>query len=188
MRAIAAVLMSVVLSARAQPPSIGPTPTGSSTAVPRTAAPSIASPTSASPSDVGQSLRGLLPALVNGAATTTSSLSPSSRGSPRVFLKVIARLGTKPPDGQVALAFNSDATIYAVQVDGIGGSDILQAFLVERLGAAAAADAPTVDIGGKPVIRFGASGGTLVYASGETFFYVECQDEATAADVLKHVP
>ncbi len=93
-----------------------------------------------------------------------------------------------PPDGRVALAFNADATIYAVRVNGIGGGEILQAFLEERLGAAGASAAPTVDIGGKSVIRFGASAGTFVHASGAAFFYVECKDEATAADVLKQLP
>lgn len=186
---MSAVLLTVLLAACAQPPSASPTATHSATATPRTAIPSsTASPAGPSPASVDSSLLGLMPASVNGAATTTAIFAPSSRRSPRVFLKVIASLGKKPPDGHVALAFNSDATIYALEVDGIGGEEILRAFLTERIGAAAASDASTIALGGKRVIRYGASGGSFVYGYRGTFFYLECRDEATAAEVLTHLP
>jgi hypothetical protein len=182
MRALAAVLLALVLSACAQPPSTGPTPAGSTTA------PSIAGPATASPAAVGDALVGLLPASVAGSTTTTSRFDAFSRRSPRVFLKVIARVGKIPPDAQLALAYTPSATVYAVQVDGVTGNDILQAFLVERMGAAGASAAPTVDIGGKQVVPIGASARTFGYASGDTFFYVDCQDEETAADALNGLP
>ena len=183
MRALAAVLLALVLSACAQSPSTSPTPAGSPTA-----APSIAGPATASPAAVGGALVGLLPASVAGSTTTTSSFDAFSRRSPRVFLKVIARVGKIPPDAQLALAYTPSATIYAVQVDGVTGDDILQAFLVERMGAEGASSAPTVDIGGKQVVPIGASTRTFGYASGDTFFYVDCQDEESAADALNGLP
>jgi len=56
------------------------------------------------------------------------------------------------------------------------------------MGVAAASVAPTADIGGKTVVPIGASSRTFGYASGDTFFYVDCQDEATAADALNGLP
>jgi len=182
MLALAALVLALVVSACAQPPSTGPTPAGS------VAAPSIAGPATASPAAVGGALVGLLPASVAGSTTTTSSFDAFSRRSPRVFLKVIARVGKIPPDAQLALAYTPSATIYAVQVDGVTGDDILQAFLVERMGAEGASSAPTVDIGGKQVVPIGASTRTFGYASGDTFFYVDCQDEESAADALNGLP
>ena len=116
-------------------------------------------------------------------------LGPASRTAPRVFLKIIARLGKKPPDALLALAFGSGTTVYAMQVDGTSGSEILQAFLEERTGAVPGSSAPpTVSIGGKQVTRLGSLVGTFLYASGETFFYVEAPSEPTVGDVLGQLP
>ena len=187
MRVAVALLLALAVCACATPSA--PTPPGSSAAAPPTIAGATTSSPTAGPSDVEGSLQGLMPSSVNGAAMTKRILSPADRVSPRIFLKVVARLGKKPPDGQVALAYNTDATIYAVHVDGATGDDIMEAFLAERLTAdALSAPLPTVSIGGKEAIRLGASGGNFAYASGDAFFLVECLDEATAADVLTQLP
>ena len=75
---------------------------------------------------------GILPTSVNGVRTSRADLNPAGQDSPRVFLKVIASLGQMPPDGHVAVAIGSGATVYAVQVDGKTGNAILDAFLGVR--------------------------------------------------------
>lgn len=186
-RAAVTLLLAVAVCACATPSP--PTPPGPSAAsAPASASATTSAPT-AGPSGVEGSLQGLLPGSVKGEATTKLIFSPSNRKSPRIFLKVVARLGKKPLDAQVALAYTSDATIYAVHVDGATGDDIMEAFLAERLTAdALSAPLPTVSIGGKEAIRLGASGGNFAYASGDAFFLVACLDEATAADVLTQLP
>jgi hypothetical protein len=37
-------------------------------------------------------------------------------------------------------------------------------------------------------MRIGTLAGTFMYSSGQTFFYPECPDEATASDVLRQLP
>lgn len=187
MRALAVALLAIVMSACAAPPTAAPP-----TAAPTTAAPTAAPPTSAIRSgtpSAGDALFALLPTTLDGVATTKTSLSPAGRNTPRVFLKVIARLGKKPPDALLALAFSPGATVYAMRVAGTSGSQIAQAFFVERTGIAPGSSAPpALSIGGKQVTRLGLLAGTFLYASGDTFFFVECPDEPAAAEVLKLLP
>jgi len=184
MRALAVALLAIVVSACAAPPTSAPPTAAPPTVAPPTAAPPTAAPPSGTPT-AGDALLALLPATVNGVATTRMSLIPASRNSPRVFLKVIARLGKKPPDALVGLAFGPGATVYAMQVAGTTGSQIAEAFFVERTGIAPGSSAPpAISIGGKQVTRLGLLAGTFLYASGDTFFFVECPDEPAAAEVL----
>ena len=132
---------------------------------------------------------GTLPTSVNGVQTSRADLNPAGQDSPRVFLKVIARLGQMPPDGHVAVAIGSGATVYAVQVDGKTGSAILNAYLEERgAGSTAASSFSPAGVGGKQAVRVGTLAGTFMYSSGQTFYYLECPDEATASDVLRQLP
>lgn len=191
MRALATVMLAVVLGACA-----GPSPSGPST----TASPTCAA--TAGPSAEVKALGELLPSCVNGVPTSKRALALTSKDSPRVFVKVVARLGKKPPDAEVAVAFWStpapasapsaapaNSSIYAVRVAGVTGSDILHAFLVERQGAAIeSAPPPTLSVGGKEAIRIGSLAGGFLYSSADAFFYVDCPDEATAAEVLQQLP
>ena len=116
-----------------------------------------------------------------------TDLEPVNRNSPRVFLKVIARLGETPDDGEVALAFIPQSTVYAVRVDGASGMDILIAYLDER-GYRADESPPTESVGGKAATRLGSAGGVFLYATEDLFFYVNCTDDQRAADLLQLLP
>jgi hypothetical protein len=191
MRSLATVLLAVALSACAGPSPSGPSPTAS-----------LACASIADPSADTKALAEVLPTCVNGVPTSKRAIGVATRDSPRVFLKVVARLGKKPPDAEVAVAFWStpaaasapsaqpaNSSVYAVRVAGITGSDILHAFLVERQGAAIeSAPPPTLSVGGKEAIRIGSLAGGFLYASADAFFYVDCPDERTAAEVLQQLP
>ena len=184
MRVAVIVLLAVILAGCSDPsPSSTSVP---STPVPTTSAGRTAVPTTSAPQD---SLSALLPATMNGAAVTKTTLNPTKSPTPRVFLKVIARLGRTPPDARLSLAFAPNATVYAMQVDGASGSDIQQAFFAERTGAAPESGSPPNEsVGGKQVIRLGNLAGTFLYANDDVFFYVEAPDEPTAAAVLEQLP
>lgn len=70
------------------------------------------------PSVDGHPLSELLPTSVAGVATRLSDFNPTSRSSPRVFLKVVARLAEAPGDGEVALSYTPDSTVYGVRIEG----------------------------------------------------------------------
>ncbi len=184
MRAAIVILVALVMGACASPPTATPP-----TATPPTATPLTSAPASPSPSIVATGLLARLPMTVNGVATTRTSLTMAGRTTPRVYLRILGRIGKTPPDAQLALAFASGATVYGMQVDGTSGSEIVQAFLEERAGAApGSSPPPTVSIGDKQVVRLGSFVGTFLYGTDDTFYYVEAPDEATAADVLQQLP
>ena len=187
---VALIVLLVVAFAGCSDPSPGGTPaTGTSvrsTPAPSTSAGRTAAPSTTAPQDP---LSALLPATMNGAAVTKTTLNPTKSPTPRVFLKVIARLGKTPPDARLSLAYAPDATVYAMRIKGSDGSEIQQAFLTERTGAAPESGSPPKEtVGGKEVIRLGKLPGTFLYASDDVFFYVEAPDEPTAAEVLKQLP
>jgi hypothetical protein len=194
LREVAAFLLAVGLSACAAPsPSVpatsGPTVPASSTGSPTSDASSSSGPASPRPSVDGHPLSELLPSSVNGEPTTRGDLSPSSRNSPRVFLKVVARLGKTPPEGEVAIAANTSGTVYALRVKGASGDEVLLAFVGERANVAVVpTPIPTISLAGKQVARVGRLPGTFLYASGDVFFYIECPDEPTAEDVIRQLP
>ena len=185
MRPLATLILAVALSACAGPSPSGPSPSG--------AAPSdspVCIP-SASPSPDANAVTALLPACVNGVTTDRREIGVGNRNSPRIFLKVVARVAKSPPDAEVGLAFGSNATIYAVRIDGLSGDEVLQAYLAERMGVPAGSappSFPTEDVGGKQAIKIGATAGGFLYASADAFFYLDCPDEPTAADVLSQLP
>ena len=180
------VLVALLVGARA-PPQISE-PSGS-LALPSasTAVPASAAPATPRPSVDGHPLSELLPTSINGVATDLTDLDPVSRASPRVFLKVIADLADTPQDGEVALAFITGATVFAVRVAGVTGQGVLMAYLGER-GYVRDQVPPTESIGGKQVTRLGAGKGQFLYTSGDVFFYVNCSDDQLAADVLEQLP
>lgn len=181
MRPLLTVLLAVALSACAGPSPSGPSPTASLVAC-------IPSP---DPSADATALSQVLPGCVNGVATIRTDIGVTNRNSPRIFLKVVARVAKSPPDAEVALAFGSNATMYAVRIDGLSGNEVLQAYLAERMGVptgSAPPSFPTGDVGGKQAIKIGATAGGFLYASAEVFFYLDCPDEPTAADVLSQLP
>jgi hypothetical protein len=116
-----------------------------------------------------------------------TDLDPVNRNSPRVFLKVIARLGETPDDGEVALSFVPGSSVYAVRVKGKSGMDVLIAYLAER-GYRADESPPTEPVGGKAVTRLGSGGGVFLYATTDTFFYVNCTDDVRATELLQLLP
>jgi hypothetical protein len=129
----------------------------------------------------------LLPTSINGVPARLSDLDPLTRDSPRVFLKVIARIGETPADGEVGLAFIDGATVYAVRVKGGTGMDVLMAYLAER-GYVHDVVPPTEGIGGKQATRLGAGAGQFLYANGDVFYYVNCANDQLAADVIAQLP
>lgn len=186
MRIHGVVLVVLLVSACAAPaivdPSISPPIPGASIAN----SPSVATETPR-PSVDGHPLSELLPTSIKGVATKTADLDPVSRDSPRIFLKVIARLAATPNMGEVALAFTPDATVYSVRVDGSSGTEVLMAYLAER-GYRADEVPPTESIGGKQATRLGTGGGTYVYVGGDVFYYVETANDQLAADMLQLLP
>jgi hypothetical protein len=183
------LLVALLVSACAAPP-VGD-PSGPS-AVPGVAGASSASSASVAPSTPRPSVDGhplseLLPTSINGVTTKVTDLNPVSRSSPRVFLKIIARVGDKPQDGEVALAFIEGATVYAVRVKGGSGEDVLMAYLAER-GSVADETPATESVGGKQATRLGKGAGQFLYVSGDVFYSVSCQDDQLAADVLGQLP
>jgi hypothetical protein len=138
----------------------------------------------------GKPLSELLPASVNGVETTKRDMNVISRTSPRVFLKTLGRLGKTPPDAEVALAYESSASVFAFRVDGVSGADILLAFIAESANIASGSfsPAPTVSLGGKQVMNVGKLAGTFLYSTDEVFYYIECPDEPTAIDMLQQLP
>ena len=176
-RGLAVVLLvSACASPISDPMSASPL-TPSTAAVPGTPAPSVD----------GHPLSELLPTAINGVPTKTADLDPVSRDSPRVFLKVIARLGVTPVDGEVALAFTPDQTVYAVRVDGSDGMDVLLAYLAER-GYRADESPPTESVGGKQATRLGTLGGNFLYVKDDVFYFVNSKDDQRAADMLELLP
>jgi hypothetical protein len=135
----------------------------------------------------GHPLSELLPASIADEVSKVADLDPVDRNSPRVFLKVIARLGETPADGEVALAFVPASTVYAVRVAGASGMDIMLAYLAER-GYRSDESPPTENVGGKQATRLGSSGGTFLYATDDVFYYVNCADDERAADLLAALP
>jgi hypothetical protein len=121
---------------------------------------------------------------VSGVPTVILDTTVANRRSPRIFLKVVARLGKKPPDAEVALAFTPSSTLYALRIDGASGGEIADAYLVEH----GSAPPPIISMGGKMVRRIGALAGGFLYGSDDVFFYIECPDEATAIEVLEQLP
>ena len=124
-------------SPTATPPAASPV-VGSPTAPVRTEAP-VQSPTEGShaspvPSASVAGILGVLPGTVNGATAAQITLSPSGRTTPKVFLKVLGRLGGTPPEMTLGLAFAPGGTAYAMRVAGVTGDQILRAFLEERTG------------------------------------------------------
>jgi hypothetical protein len=180
------VLVALLVGACAAPP-VGD-PSGSAD-VPGASLAGSASdaPSTPRPSVDGHPLSELLPTSIDGVATKVADLDPVSRASPRVFLKVIARVGQTPEDGEVALAFIEGANVYAVRVKGGSGMDVLLAYLAER-GYAADEAPPTESIGGKQATRLGAGAGQFLYISGDVFYYVNCKDDRLAADLLGQLP
>lgn len=180
------LLVALLVSACAAPP-VGD-PSGPP-AVPGASVTSPASivPSTPRPSVDGHPLSELLPTSINGVATKVTDLNPVSRASPRVFLKVIARVGETPEDGEVALAFIEGANVYAVRVKGGSGMDVLLAYLAER-GYVADETPATESIGGKQATRLGAGAGQFLYVNGDVFYYVNCKDDQLAADLLGQLP
>ncbi|HYO44247.1 MAG TPA: hypothetical protein VES19_13710 [Candidatus Limnocylindrales bacterium] len=129
----------------------------------------------------------LLPTSINGIPTRVIDLDPLSRDSPRVFLKVIARVGETPRDGEVALAFIDGATVYAVRVKGGSGRDVLMAYLAER-GYVTDETPATEGIGGKQATRLGAGAGQFLYTNGDVFYYVNSKDDPLASALLEQLP
>jgi hypothetical protein len=180
-RGLAMVLLLSACAAPVSPPIADP-PSASSPA-----ASTSATPSTPAPSVDGHPLSELLPTAIAGVPTKTADLDPVTRDSPRVFLKVIARLGETPVDGEVALAFTSDATVYAVRVAGADGMDVLLAYLAER-GYRADESPPTENVGGKQATRLGTLGGNFLYVKDDVFYFVNCKDDARAADLLALLP
>lgn len=135
----------------------------------------------------GHPLSELLPTAINGVATKSRDLNPVSRDSPRVFLKVIARLGQTPDHGEVALAYTPDSTVYAVRIKDATAMDVLLAYLGER-GYRADESPPTESIGDKQVTRLGSHGGNFVYTSDDVFYFIECATDQLAADLIRLLP
>lgn len=181
MRAVRAVLVAILLlngcgaTSSSLPSAIAP----SSSAVP-----SVTGLPSPRPSVDGDPLSELLPLTVSGVPTVMLDTTVANRSSPRIFLKVVARLDRKPTDAEVALAFTPNSTLYALRIDGASGSDIAAAYLAEH----GSSTPPLLSIGGKQVRRIGALAGGFLYGSDDVFFYVECPDEVTAAEVLEQLP
>jgi hypothetical protein len=183
MRALAAPLLAIAVCACAAPVlPLSPAPSGPASPVPASAV--VATPR---PSVDGHPLSELLPATIAGEAARVTDLDPVNRNSPRVFLKVIARLGETPDDGEVALAFVPQSTVYAVRVDGASGSDVLVAYLAER-GYPSDESPPTETMGGKAATRLGSAGGVFLYAMDDVFYYVNCADDQRAAELLQLLP
>lgn len=138
----------------------------------------------------GNPLSELLPASVNGVETTKKDMSVVDRATPRVFLKTLGRLGKTPPDAEMAMAYDSGASIYAFRVDGVSGSDIQLDFIAEtvNLPNGSFSPPPTISLGGKQVMRVGELAGTFLYSDGAVFYYIECPDEPTAIDMLQQLP
>jgi hypothetical protein len=181
--------------------------TPSPTATPPTASPVVGSPTAPvrtedpvqSPSDGSHAspvpsasmagILGVLPGTVNGATTTRITLSPSGRTTPKVFLKVLGRLGGTPPEMTLGLAFAPGGTAYAMRVVGVTGDQILRAFLEERTGLPPGASAPPeLTVGGKQATRLGQLPGTFLYADADTFYYIETSNEAAAGEIIEQLP
>lgn len=178
MRIHHAVLLALLVSACAAPLTVDPsTAPTAQTAPPATPRPSVD----------GHPLSELLPTSINGVTTKVSDLDPVSRASPRVFLKVIARVGDVPGDGEVALAFMTGATVFAVRVKGGDGMAVLMAYLAER-GYPSDQAPPTEPVGGRQATRLGAGSGQFLYVNGDVFYYVNCSDDQLAADVLELLP
>lgn len=173
------VWLALVVSACGTPAVVEPSPS--------TVAPASVAAATPRPSLDGHPLSELLPTSITGVETKVTDLEPVNRNSPRVFLKVIARLGETPDDGEVALAFIPQSTVYAVRVDGASGMDILIAYLDER-GYRADESPPTESVGGKAATRLGSAGGVFLYATEDLFFYVNCTDDQRAADLLQLLP
>lgn len=139
----------------------------------------------------GYPLSEFLPASVNGVDTTTRNIDVVSADTPRVFVKTVARLSKSPPDAEMARAYESGNSVYAVRIDGVSGYDILLAFIGEMANVAdgSFSPPPTTTVGGKQVMRSGGSAtNTFFYSSGDVFYYVETHDEPTAVDVLQQLP
>jgi hypothetical protein len=186
MRIHRALLLVLLVSACAAPANVDPSNSPSAPGASMTASPSVAAETPR-PSVDGHPLSELLPTSIKGVATKTADLDPVSRNSPRVFLKVIARLAATPNLGEVALAFTPESTVYAVRVAGSTGTEVLLAYLAER-GYRADEVPPTVSIGGKQATKLGTVGGTYVYVGGDVFYYVETANDQLAADLLQLLP
>ncbi len=203
MRTIARGLLTLV----ALGVSLGACATPSPTATPATASPVVGSPTAPiateapaqSPPDGSTAspvpaasvtgFLGVLPSTMNGATTTRIALSPSGRTTPKVFLKVLGRLGGTPPEMSLGLAFAPGGTAYAMRVADVTGDQILRAFLEERTGLSPAASAPPkLTIGGKQATRLGQLPGTFLYANADTFFYIETSNEAAAGEIIEQLP
>lgn len=186
MRFHRALLVALLVSACAAPPVDVPS---GSLAVPGASVAGSASvaPATPRPSVDGHPLSELLPTSINGVTTKVTDLDPVSRSSPRVFLKVIARVGETPEDGEVALAFIDGATVYAVRVKGGNGMDVLMAYLAER-GYVTDETPATESVGGKQATRLGAGAGQFLYTNGDVFYYVNCKDDQAAADLLELLP
>ena len=180
-RGLAMVLLVSACAAPVSPPISDPP-----SASPHTSS-TPANPTTPAPSLDGHPLSELLPTVIKAVPTKTADLDPVSRDSPRVFLKAIARLGETPVDGEVALAFTPDATVYAVRVDGADGMDVLLAYLAER-GYRADENPPTESVGGKQATRLGTLEGNFLYVKDDVFYFINCKDDQRAAELLEVLP
>ena len=138
----------------------------------------------------GSPLSELLPVSVNGVETIKKDMNVVDRSTPRVFLKTLGRLGKTPPDAEMALAYESKASVYAFRVEGVSGTDILLNFIAETANIATGSFSPppTISLGGKQVMRVGDLAGTFLYSNGDVFYYIESPDEPTAVDMLQQLP
>jgi hypothetical protein len=139
----------------------------------------------------GHPLSEFLPTSVNGVDTTARNIDVVSRDTPRVFLKTVGRLSKLPLDAEMARAYESGNSVYAVRIGGVSGYDILLAFIGEMANVADGSFSPpaTTSVGGKQVMRAGGSAtNTFFYSSGDVFYYIETHDEPTAVDMLQQLP